>query len=137
MDNSVNSYWSDDYLTIPYVDGGRDAAIGLDCWGLVRDVLHKHFKQPLLKTFGTIPASDKANMTKAYCEVKKAFKPCAPVVGAIAAGFNGESLIHVGVVVEANGLKILHTSSKYGMCRSNIRNFNRLFLKVKYYEYNH
>lgn len=135
MDKHINHYWSDSYLTVPYVDGGRDVDIGLDCWGLVRDVLHQHFKQPLLKTFGSIQAADKVNMTKAYSEVKKAFKPCTPVVGAIAAGFNDQSLIHVGVVVEANGLKVLHTSSKYGMCRCTIRNFNRLFSTVKYYAY--
>lgn len=136
MDNAISTAnWSDRYLTIPYIDGGRDIAIGLDCWGLVRGVLHQHFNTPLLKDFGNIHADDKANMTKAYGQVKKAFLPCSPIKGAVAAGFNGRLLIHVGVVVEANGLKVLHTSSKHGMCRCSLRHFERLFSHVKYYAY--
>jgi cell wall-associated NlpC family hydrolase len=129
-------HWSDSYLMIPYVDGGRNAAVGLDCWGLVRDVLHQQFDLPLLKDFGLIHADDKVNMTRAYQQVKSAFLPGAPVAGAIAAGFNGSALIHVGVVLENNGLQVLHTSSKHGMSKCSIRRFNRLFSQVKYYVYN-
>ena len=131
----VSQHWADSYLTIPYVDGGRDPVIGLDCWGLVRDVLYQHFKLPLLKDFGGIHADDKASMTRAYRHLKNAFSPCNPIEGAIAAGFNGDALIHVGVVVEINGLHVLHTSSKHGMSKCSVRRFNRLFSKVKYYVY--
>ena len=131
----TNGHWSDSYLTIPYVDGGRDPVIGLDCWGLCRDILHRQFEQPLLKDFGNIHADDKANMTAAYRQVKQAFLPCLPKNGAIAAGFNGSALIHVGVVLENNGLQVLHTSSKHGMSKCSVRRFNRLFSKVKYYAY--
>lgn len=132
----VSDHWSDSYLTIPYIDGGRDPVIGLDCWGLVRDVLHHHFALPLLKDYGGIHADDKTNMTRAYCKVKNSFLPCEPKNGAIAAGFNATALIHVGVVTDANGLHVLHTSSRHGMSKCSVRHFNRLFSKVKYYEYN-
>ena len=132
---NLNNHWTDKYLTIPYVDGGRDVTVGLDCWGLVRDVLHQHFNLPLLKAFGGIHADDKANMTRAYRIVKNAFSLCAPSPGTIAAGFNGETLIHVGVVIENNGLQVLHTSSKHGMSKCSVREFNRLFLQVKYHAY--
>lgn len=133
---NVNGHWADNYLTIPYVDGGRDAAVGLDCWGLVRDVLHNHFSLPLLNDFGGVHADDKVSMTRAYRHIKNAFAPCAPKAGAIAAGFNGDALIHVGVVIEINGLQVLHTSSKHGRSKCSVRRFNRLFSKVKYYAYN-
>lgn len=133
--DSLQTYWSDSYLTIPYVDGGRDASIGLDCWGLVRDVLYQHFDVPLLKSFGNIHADDKPNMTRAYQQIKNTFLLSVPVAGAIVAGFSKKNLLHVGVIVEANGLKVLHTSSKHGMCRCSIRHFERLFLQVKYYVY--
>jgi hypothetical protein len=133
----INSdHWSNSYLTIPYVDGGRDAAIGLDCWGLVRDVLHQHFALPLLNAFGLIHADDKPSMTSAYDLTKSQFIECQAKNGAIAAGFNGSALIHVGVVVEVNGLQVLHTSSKYGISKCSARRFNRLFSQVKYYVYN-
>lgn len=130
-----NKHWSDDYLTISYIDGGRDPDIGLDCWGLCRDILHRHFDKPLLKGFGNIHANDKANMTTAYRQVKKDFLPCSPKDGAIAAGFNGSALIHVGVVIEASGLHVIHTSSRLGMSKCSVRHFNRLFSKVIYYDY--
>ena len=135
VNTNENRHWSDDYLTIPYVDGGRDASVGLDCYGAVRDVLHKYFAVPLLNAFGFIHADDKVNMTRAYRHVKKAFVPCAPKAGVIAAGFNGDALIHMGVVIETNGLQVLHTSSKHGMSKCSVRRFNRLFSKVKYYAY--
>jgi cell wall-associated NlpC family hydrolase len=134
MDNFV-SHWSDIYLTIPYVDGGRNAAVGLDCWGLVRDVLHQHFNLPLLNDFGLIKAHDKPSMTHAYDLTKSQFIECKAKNGAIAAGFKGSALIHVGVVLENNSLQVLHTSSKHGMSKCSVRNFNRLFSKVKYYAY--
>jgi cell wall-associated NlpC family hydrolase len=132
---NVNSHWSNSYLTIPYVDGGRDAAIGLDCWGLVRDVMHQHFNLPLLNDFGSIHADDKPNMTSAYHKTKPSFIECQPQGGAIVAGFKGDLLIHVGVVLNANGLQVLHTSKRHGMSKCRVRHFNRLFSQVKYYAY--
>lgn len=136
---NVKSHWSDNYLTIPYVDGGRDASIGLDCWGLCRDVLHQHFNLPLLNDFGSIHADDKPNMTNAYHAQIKGSKPsfieCQPKAGAIVAGFKGDLLIHVGVVLEVNGLHVLHTSKRHGMSKCSVRHFNRLFSQVKYYAY--
>jgi|GEM_PF-1833424 len=136
MGNAISlANWSDSYLTVPYVDGGRDVATGLDCWGLVRDVLHQHFNLPLLNDFGSIHADDKSNMTNAYHKTKSNFVECQPKAGAIIAGFKGELLIHVGVVVETNGLYVLHTSKRHGMSKCSVRHFNRLFSQVKYYAY--
>jgi cell wall-associated NlpC family hydrolase len=133
----INSgHWSDSYLMIPYVDGGRDAVIGLDCWGLVRDVLHQHFALPLFNDFGLIHADDKPSMTSAYDLTKSQFIECQAKSGAIVAGFKGAMLIHVGLVLENNGLHVLHTSSKHGMSKCPVRRFNRLFSQVKYYVYN-
>lgn len=134
--NCISQHWADSYLTIPYVDGGRDASIGLDCWGLVRDVLHNHFALPLLNDFGRIHADDKPSMTNAYHFTKPSFTECLLSSGVIVAGFNGALLIHVGVVIESKGLQVLHTSSKHGMSKCSIRRFNRLFSQVKYYAYN-
>ena len=131
----TTGHWADSYLTIAYVDGGRDPAIGLDCWGLVRDVLHQHFALPLLNDFGLIHAVDKASMTNAYDLTKSQFIECQAKSGAVVAGFKGPLLIHVGVVVEVNGLQVLHTSTKHGMSKCSVRHFNRLFSQVKYYVY--
>ncbi|NRA56230.1 MAG: phage tail protein [Gammaproteobacteria bacterium] len=133
--NQAASHWSDRYLTIPYIDGGRTAA-GLDCWGLCREVLHQQFGLPKLDGFGSISPDDKTAITRAYHQIEPQFIESAPIPGAIAAGFKGDLLIHVGIVVESNGLKILHTSSRHGPSKISLRTFYRLFSRVKCYVYN-
>ncbi len=125
----------DAYLTVPYVDGGRSMA-GFDCWGLVRDILHSKYQQPLLESFGHISPDDKINLTKAYQTVVPQFVPCSPRPGCIAACFKRGLLLHVGVVVEANGLQVYHTGRKHGPLKTSLGAFERLFFKVEYYAYN-
>lgn len=125
----------DHYLTVPYVDGGRSMA-GFDCWGLVRDILHHHYRQPLLESFGTVSPDDKVNLTAAYQTVVPQFVECAPQDGCVVACFKRGLVLHVGVVVEANGLQVYHTGRKHGPLKTSIAAFERLFFKVKYYAYN-
>lgn len=124
----------DDYLSIPYVDGGRDGC-GLDCWGLVRDVLHAHFGVPLLASFGHVSPDDKPGMTGGYHQVVNGFVPGACVPGAVACGFRGDCLVHVGVVVNNGRLQVLHTSRKSGPGMLDPRAFRRLFERTEFYEY--
>ena len=123
------------YLEVPYVDGGRTMD-GLDCWGLVRLILHEHYKQPLLESFGTIFSADKEDMFNAYQKMLPKFVECAPRDGCIAACFKREILLHVGVVVVENGLNIYHTKPKVGASKTNIAAFERGFFRVKYHGYN-
>ena len=130
----VDAKWAD-YSKIPYVDGGRDRT-GLDCWGLVREVLHQHFNVPLLPKFGQVAAANKLGMTAGYHELAVNFRNDKPANGAIAAGFRGDCLIHVGVCIEeSHQLKVLHTSSKWGPMLSSIRDFERLFETVSFHVY--
>ena len=39
--------WVRNYIGIPYLKNGRDRYKGLDCWGLVRCVLHEQFNLTL------------------------------------------------------------------------------------------
>ncbi len=124
-----------DYLSVPYVDGGRDMA-GLDCWGQPRLVLHNVFGKPLFKSFGHVSPDDKAHLTSSYAQIVDQFKPCAAKEQAIACGFRGQNLIHMGLCVVVDGqLQILHTSRKKGPSIVTIADFKRLFFKVKFYEY--
>ncbi len=124
----------DSYLSVPYVDGGRSMA-GFDCWGLVRDMLHRHYQQPLLESFGHVSPDDKTNLTAAYKTVVPQFIECAPQDGCIAACFKRDLLLHVGVVVESNGLQVYHTGRKHGPLKTSLNAFERLFFKVRYYAY--
>ncbi len=125
----------DSYLTVPYVDGGRSMA-GFDCWGLVRDILHRHYNHPLLESFGHIAADDKQRLTGAYHQVQHKFLPSTAKDGCIAACFKRGLLLHVGVVVEQNGLHIYHTGRKHGPLKARLEAFESLFFRVEYYAYN-
>lgn len=125
----------EDYLSVPYVDGGRDMT-GLDCWGQSRLVLHNVFNKPLFKSFGHVSPDDKTNLTHSYAQIVDQFKPCQPKEQAIACGFRGQSLIHMGLCVLVDGqLQILHTSRRKGPSIVKIADFKRLFFEVKFYEY--
>ncbi|MEY8251977.1 MAG: NlpC/P60 family protein [Colwellia sp.] len=123
------------YFTVPYVDGGRDIAVGLDCWGLVRHVFHHEFNGPWLDVF-----SNSSRYTKNHQDFKKSvpsFKPCSAKAGALACCFinKNNNLIfnHVGICVAEN--TVLHTASGHGVKSCSVRAFNRLAVVVKYYEW--
>ena len=128
------SAWINDYLAVPYVDGGRDCR-GFDCWGLVRHALHHHFGVPWLTSFGHVSPDDKPGMTGGFSAVVPAFVPGACVPGAVACGFRGDCLVHVGVVVDNGKLQVLHTGRGHGPALNTARAFRRLFERVEFYEY--
>ncbi|WP_396586470.1 NlpC/P60 family protein [Bermanella sp. R86510] len=126
------------YLTVPYIDGGRDVSIGVDCWGMVRHVLHEVFDKPLLESFSGITRSSPSLMTAGYRESVSAFSLCKPKVGAVACCFYSDSegkqiLHHVGLCI--NDHQVLHTSSKKGADIASVRAFKRLAADVRFYEY--
>ncbi len=127
-----------DFLQVPYVDGGRDWA-GLDCWGIVRLARSALFGKPLLESFGHIlnkgcEAHHQA-MTDVYHQLKDQYQEVLAKPGAIACCFKGGVLIHVGVVVSDGGMvKVLHTRAGNGAQLLNLRNFNRLSVDVRYFD---
>ncbi|HDY7840621.1 TPA: phage tail protein [Vibrio vulnificus] len=122
-----------DLMNIPYQDHGR-ALSGVDCWGFVRLVRHHHHKLPMLASFGAVSPDDKTGMTAGYQALVGQFKLTRPVDGAIACHFVGDTLVHVGVVVDENGLKVAHTGRKMGRPRlSRLAEFERMALITRYY----
>jgi len=127
--------WINGYMSAVYEDGGRGPN-AFDCWGLVRDVLHKYFDVPELLSYGCVCPDDKRSMNAGYKVVKTGFKACCAVPGAVACGYRSGCLVHVGVVVEtASGLRVLHASRASGVSLVSLREFERLFLKVGFYCY--
>lgn len=130
-----------DFLSVPYVDGGRDWG-GLDCWGIVRAVRYWLLNLPMLDSFGHITNNGGHDhyqgMTAAYHELKNNYQEVTPAPGAIACCFNQGTLIHVGVVVTSgNQLKVLHTRYKTGPHLTSLRHFNRLAVDVRYFNDRH
>jgi len=121
------------FLTVPYIDGGRDISVGLDCWGLVRHVLHDVFKAPLLECFAGIDRHTQSLITQGYEKSVVQFKRCQPKAGAVACCFHSTGAMHhVGVCI--NDHQVLHTSSKKGVCILKLRVFKRLANRVEFFE---
>ncbi len=120
-------------MNVPYCDHGRDGN-GLDCWGFVRLVRHHHHNLPMLASFGTVSPDDKSGMTDGYDQVVTGFCKTEPIDGAIACHFIGETLVHVGVVINENGLKVAHTGRKLRKPRLvRLSEFERMALITRYY----
>ncbi|PSW53062.1 NlpC/P60 family protein [Photobacterium leiognathi] len=122
-----------DFLTVPYVDGGRTLS-GLDCWGQVRLARAKLFGKDLARSYGHVLCANKGGMTAAFSEMMPYFREVEPQAGAIACCFRHNTLIHVGLVVEEQGLKVLHTNAKRGGHLLSLSAFERLALSVKYFD---
>tara|TARA_R110002153_G_scaffold263960_1_gene425550 strand:- start:370 stop:789 length:420 start_codon:yes stop_codon:yes gene_type:complete len=129
-------HWANHYITAPYVDGGRDLH-GLDCWGLVRHVLHHRYDVPLLSSWGHVRADDKPALTHAYLQEKAAFLIYpTPTDGAVIGGFRGKLLIHVGIVIVVDGEHVvLETRKKTGVRIIALTDFARQFSHTRYYFY--
>ena len=100
------------YSQSTYEAGGRGPHV-YDCWGLARHVLHHDFGLPLFPEYGEIHPQNKSLWTGAGAELFQRFEHSGLEVGAIACGYIGIKIIHVGVVVESDHqLKILHAMNE-------------------------
>ncbi|UTV30155.1 hypothetical protein [Photobacterium atrarenae] len=123
----------DSYLESSFKDGGRGPAF-FDCWGMGRDIqLKTGVPAQFVPSFGAVGAQDKRQMTTLYQDVSRSFDVVPPRPLAIACGFVGQLLWHIGTVVpNGSQLEILHTSASFGPHLSPIHIFERQFLRVEY-----
>ena len=112
------------YLTVPYIDGSRDIAVGLDCWGMARHVLHHEFGLPMFESFGGINRSQPVMMTSGFDESVSDFEECeAPSGGGGVAVFFAVMIVMFFIMwgVCISGHQVLHASSKKGPHVSPVR----------------
>ncbi len=121
------------YLSSQYLDGGRGDGF-YDCWGLVREVRHLAFGKSLLPSYGAINANDKKSLTNAANYEKRQLSKIKAKPGAIATCWRGQLCLHVGIVVENNGLFIMDISETKGCRAIRLSDFEQEFLKVEYYD---
>lgn len=123
------------YLATTYRRYGR-GPVEFDCWGMVRDARVRLFGKPLLASYGAVGGQDPRGMTAAVNETIQArLKPSAPVPGSMAMGWRGRLCVHVGLIVEVDGRKwVLETNDGTGPKLTCLRDFERQFVKVTYYD---
>lgn len=127
------THWSGRYLSCDYEDGARGPD-KFDCWGMVRDVLHKHLGGRLMPSWGEVRNTMPRAFTKAYMAEAGSMVECTACPGAIAAVFRGALMLHVGIVFDIEGrLHVLETNERSGPRIRLVKDFEAPYLKVKYY----
>lgn len=128
--------WINTYLaTVNYLDGGRGEDGNYDCWGLVREARHLHCGKRLLPSWGEVRNTNPRAFTKAYRAEAKSMEECRPEHGAVAAVFAGRVCIHVGLVVDVGGgrLMVLEVNPHKRVNVSRVVDFEANYPKVIYY----
>ncbi len=101
--------WWGKYIGVPFVDGGRTIADGLDCWGLFRLVYAERLGVDL-PTYGEISAKDLRAIAGAMVPSAERWKEVVvprPLDGVLMRFYNRSWVGHCGVMV--SGGRMLHT----------------------------
>lgn len=127
-----------DLLQVPYVSNGR-LPTGADCYGLVRLARVHLFGKPWMPEHGAVEGSDKKALTRAMLAESGNYRECRPSPGAIACCYRGRLCTHIAIVVSVDGKRmILETDEpgrgNHGPRLVNLKQFERRFLKVVYYD---
>lgn len=124
--------WVNRYLECAYKDGGRGPDL-YDCWGLVREVRHSRLELRLLPSFGSLRNTDPRAFTRAYEAESSLMEPCGPEHGAIAAVMLGKICVHVALVIEDGGLKVLEINPTRGARFLPLDKWRREHITVTYH----
>lgn len=113
------------YLDAPFVDGGRDLAAGVDCWGLVRAVARREFGLDLPAYAGA--GLDDAGRVNAL-RLARATRDRVPEFDAVADPQPGDVVllspsnrpVHVGIVIATRPLTMLHAERGVGVAAERV-----------------
>lgn len=122
------------YLAAIYEDRGRELP-RVDCWGLTRLARHELYGLPLLASFGGVIKTSAISFQRAYRrQVEAALEECQPFAGAIAAGMDGDSCVHVALVIAKEGrLQVLEINPDSAARIVRLQDFMENFSRVIFY----
>lgn len=106
---SCAPHWATKYIGLPYAEGGRDRK-GLDCWGLLR-LIYKDEKGVLLPDLpGITTEGPLAIAHQIAAQEKEGWQevPSPQDCDAVAMSLKN-ALHHVGIWVDADGGKVIHS----------------------------
>lgn len=120
------------YLRVPYVDGGRDMD-GLDCWGLALCV-RRDLGLPHLPADPAAVRGNGAAIARQFEGISGGLERGEPAPGSLAAVFKGSLFVHVGVVIAADGrLWVMETNPGVGVMMRRVPDFIAAYYKVIFY----
>lgn len=92
------NHWAMQYIGTKWVNGGRDIAIGVDCWGLLQHVYRQHYVIEL-PSFVGVDAKDNMAVARLIGEREQWQEIKTPIEGCAVAMSKNKALHHVGVFV--------------------------------------
>ncbi|WP_263079205.1 NlpC/P60 family protein [Endozoicomonas sp. Mp262] len=134
--------WILDYLGKPWIAYARGPD-AYDCWGLIIDVLQRHFDSSI-NQHGNVITDDRAGITQAfYQELQSGVwrKSETASHGSIVVCWqekDGQLLVrHVGLYLSVDGGGVLHSREQAGVRFDHLHILQRAFTKVEFYEKSH
>lgn len=111
-----------DLIGLPFIDGGRDPSIGLDCWGLIMEVTRRmgiELPDYHIQCFDaeSIISQVKKDRNK-WTKVTAPSKGC--IVGMARSVEFPDSINHFGVCINSN--TFLHSVEKAGVVSTRVNN---------------
>lgn len=131
------THWAVKYIGLPYCPGGRDKN-GVDCWGLLKLIYQDEWNMSLPELPG-LPQEDLLKISReilaqikvGWTEVSKPRDGCAVAMS------QRDALHHVGVWVDVDGGRVLH-SPKAPVVAESIRFLSwKGFKKIQFFVYGH
>ena len=104
-----------DLIGVPFIDGGRDKAVGLDCWGLATEVFRRYgMELPDYKVCCEDMAMINATIDTQRARWHRVEPPNLPVPCLVVIKFNTPIFCnHTGVYIGND--KFIHTRQKIGV----------------------
>lgn len=131
----MTTFTINSYTLVPYHPTGMDIDTGFNCFGLVRHARVHLFGKPELPRFDGMDVSDKNETTRNYLEVLSGYYECGFIESAIACAFVNTRMVHVGIVVYADGrMWVMETDTPHGFSLTERSQFEKKYTAVKYYD---
>lgn len=93
------NHWAYKYIGLKWVNGGRDIATGVDCWGLLHHIYKEHYKIEL-PLFNGIDAENNLSVSRMIDNNKNDWMEIKTPIEGCAVGLSKNKLLHhVGVFV--------------------------------------
>jgi cell wall-associated NlpC family hydrolase len=113
----VSTHWTEQFLGIPFLLGGRDPSKGLDCWGLLREVYLKVLNIQLPNEASEAAVNDRRHHEFYLQQMDSGnwTRTETPEDGDMVALGRGREVHHTGIYIASKPPCILHSYAHTSM----------------------
>lgn len=129
------NHWAAKYVGIPYEAGAR-GPVNYDCWGIIQ-LIYQQEKGIVLPELAGLSAEKLAEIHNAIVVESQSWIDVAvPTEGCVVCMSTGSIMHHVGVFIESNGGRVLHSKPGHNVIVETPRSLKLRGLRIlKYYQH--